>query len=776
MGLVLTFAGLHAMRERTPLLPYPPYLSLAEQWSQLFRLEISNLPNFLIGLLVMPIGVAITVSCLELSSWSAEPPVLRLPRPTPVRWQYVWPLLLGSLGLYALLILQLGNHGYSDVSLLLWLIPVLGLTLLFWKREREASTELSLQITRQDGAWMLLLFALGIGIGCFRLDDVPAWVAGDEGAFWGTAQSIATGEFKLVFFDFGVYSFPVASSIAQAWVLRLAGMDLWGWRFASVLSGCLAIFPLYLLGRELFDRRVAIFASTVMIFNPYFLAFARLGYNNSQALLPVVLSAYLLILGLKRGSHFYLWLAGLAAGLGYYTYFAAWLGVVVIGILILSLSLTTRIPFRNALPLLLVPLAGWFAVSLPRAVYSLSSPLVTSMYYKALETSFVSAFYGRVMFGDGFMNQAPTWSPGEVEVFFGIPQYGILIMRGILRSVAALFIPLFNTGHFLTAELSGPGASFFFAIGAGIAMAGLRKIRGCLLSTWFWIGLLFLSVLSAFPPRPNHGVPLIPAMALLVALGLVAVLEEVAKRIPGLAAHRRRWVTGAAALGLLIMAGMGYHAYFIGVPTHYPADFDHSASWIVRHAPASAMVVFVDEIPTPHDAEFQSETHLADREIITASRVDTKAITGQIAGRDFLVFVAAEHGGEQVAEELTRLLPEATLQRILNPSETTLGFVVSSMQVSTGPSGQLADGLRDLWASPARAVILASVIAGVILLAIGWRTPHEATETVSPFHSRISGLRIRWPVLDIEFRFRIHFRPRSRSEPGEGKKRQETNH
>ncbi len=775
MGLVLTFAGLQAIQEETLLFAYPPFLSLAERWSQALRLEIFNLPNFLIGLLALLIGGGLTVASLDLPAWTAEAAAFRLPDLPAIQWDYVRPRLLGSLALFALLLLQLGTHSYSDISLLFWLVSLLTLTLLFWKRERGASVDLSLHVAWQDGAWMLLLFALGIGIGAYRLNDVPAWVAADEGAFWGTAHSIATGELQPAFFDFGVYSFPVASSIFQAWALRLAGMDLWAWRFASVLSACLTIFPLYLLGRELFDRRVAIAACVLMIVNPYFLAFARLGYNNSQAILPVTLTVYFLALGLRRGSYFYLWLAGMAAGLGYYTYFAAWLGLIVVGVAALTLPFTTRIPFRKTLPLLLVPLAGWFAIALPRIVYSLSSPIAVSMYYKVLETSFVSGFYGRAMFGDTFINQAPTWSPGEMEIFFGLPQYGILWMRGLLRSVAALFDPTIYNGHFLTAELAGPGASFFFVFGAGIALAGLRKIHYFLLNTWFWIGLLFLSILAAFPPRPNHTVPLIPVMALLAALGLVAVAETATKQIARLAARRKTWETSALPLALLVIAGMGFRAYFVEVPLYYAPDFDHRASWIIRNAPASARAIFVDEVPTAHDAEYQSQTHLTDHEILTALRADLEGVLVKTFRHDFLAFVAAADNGEQVAADLTRLLPQATLQRLSNPDGTPLGFVLSNIPVQVEPSAQPADGLRDLWASPARALIIACVLAALILFAFGSLIPRKASETGSALQTLSSEKKIQWPGIELEFRFRIHFPTRARAEADPPKKREETN-
>jgi 4-amino-4-deoxy-L-arabinose transferase-like glycosyltransferase len=121
---------------------------------------------------------------------------------------------------------------------------------------------------------------LGIAMGAYALHDIPSVMVQDEGAFWENARAIALKQFQPVFFDSGVYTFPVASTILQGWLMRLFGVTVWGWRFASVLMGVAAVIPLYLLGKEWLGRRVAIVTCILMLANPYFLSFARLGYNN----------------------------------------------------------------------------------------------------------------------------------------------------------------------------------------------------------------------------------------------------------------------------------------------------------------------------------------------------------------------------------------------------------------------------------------------------------------------------------------------------------------
>ena len=780
VGIGLTFLGLHALQEQDPIIAYPPLLSLADHWNKTFHLDIVNLPNALIGLIAILFGVSIFVTSIDLSNWKKEEASLRLPELPAIQRDYVWPRLLGGLILFGLLLLQLAYHSYSALSIIFWFASLLALTLLFWKREHNHSTDLRLPIDWSDGIWMLFLFALGIGTGAYLLQDIPAWLIPDEGAFWEATRSIAEGKFKPAFFDVGVYSFPIASSIFQAWVARWAGISLWGWRFASVLAASLAIFPSYLLGRELFDRRVAVAACILMIASPYSLAFARMGYNNSQALFPVVLAVYFLVLGLRRGSHFYLWLAGLASGLGFYTYFSAWLGLVIIMVSIAALPFTARIKIRKTLPLLLVVLAGWLIMALPRVVYGLSGDLDSSLYYKVLETSFVSGFYGRAIFSDSVIDQTATWHLGQAEAFYSLPHYGILWARGIVRSIVALFDPTLYKEHFIVSELIGPGISPFFVFGLGIALTNLRKIRYFTLGAWFLFGLLILSILGAFPPRPTHMVAILPVIAMISALGLVVAVEAIINQIAFLQSRRRLWEISALGLALGILLGMGLFNYFIKMPLYYAPDLDHTASWLARRLPNPVTLVFIDETPAMHDAKYQSQTKLTSHETVVVTRADLQTVPEAVEGKEFLAFISAENGGDQVAAQLTGLIPKAEVRTIFNRAGATLGFVVSNIPIEVEPNTGLAYGLRDLWDSPVRYFLLASLFMALVLLAFGWRKKLTVTRQEKPLPTRPVSIQTeqyekqaQLPGIELEFRLRIHFPRRAEPTPSPRKEREE---
>src|SRR3989344_5494626 len=50
---------------------------------------------------------------------------------------------------------------------------------------------------------------------------------------------------------------------------NLFGKNLFGLRFSSVLFGSLSMIIVYLIGKELFSKRVALIASFILAFSPY---------------------------------------------------------------------------------------------------------------------------------------------------------------------------------------------------------------------------------------------------------------------------------------------------------------------------------------------------------------------------------------------------------------------------------------------------------------------------------------------------------------------------
>ncbi len=288
-------------------------IPLGDWLTNTIHLGVPDIDNVLLGLPILLFGgilLAVSLRGLSLLPMQSEETTAEIPIAIR-KIRSAWPGILAGLVIFTILLLQLGRLKYDSLSPIIWIITLLifAITAALWDRRREV--DLSPGISRKDLLWLIGLLAVGLIIGTYRLQGWPDQLMGDEGNFWTAARDIATGTFRPSIFGIGVYSFPVMSSFLQAWVMKLFGVNLWGWRFGSVLPGVITVVPLYLLARDAFNRKVAVVSSIVLITSPYFLAFSRLGYNNIQALFITVLALYWLYNGLNRNSS----LSNLSCGL-----------------------------------------------------------------------------------------------------------------------------------------------------------------------------------------------------------------------------------------------------------------------------------------------------------------------------------------------------------------------------------------------------------------------------------------------------------------------------
>ena len=625
IGLGLIANGQYLMHQREPAGRIKEAL---DTLNITFRLDIVNMQNFGAAIPFLLAGGLLS-ALVFLPDWNkGEEIQATIRKKVEQNWAYLLPRLAVAVLLFAYLIFKLARHDYNPILPWLWIFVLALLTYLLYKYEKSTGAHLSPNITCVDIFWMIGLFLLGLGIGSFALQDIPKIMVPDEGSFWETGRAIAIGEFKPAFFDFGVYTFPVASSIFQGWVMRLFGVNLWGWRFASVLAGSLTIIPFYLLAREWFDRRVAIVAALIMISSPYYLSFARMGYNNSQALFPVVLSLYFWSLGYRRNSTLYYWLAGLASGLGFYTYTAAWLGPVTIIIVMTLLTTIRRIIVRWALLTTAVFLLAIAITAGPRLVYGASSQNAEPLFYKLVETSFINSFHGSAFYGPAELYpEGVAYLLGDNQIFYAPEVYAELLTRGIVRTLAALFNPFIVTEHFLTNNFAGGFlAAIGLALGLGLSLRTLKQTRSILLLTWLGAGLFFLSIIAAFPPRHTHLVTVIPVLALFSAIGFAVGIDTL---LSGLHKKWKSSLVNRGSIGLLALISValvffGLKEYFTIMPTRNPPLFEDIAAWVAWRTKEPHTIVYIGPTDIRHRVQYQVDTHMATHEYISVTREDFK--------------------------------------------------------------------------------------------------------------------------------------------------------
>ncbi len=611
IGLGLIIYSQALMHQRDLVSEVNPLL---EAWNLSFRLDIVNIQNFGTAIPFLVIGGILSAFSISPYWCKQENQVQKTKYRGISNAAHLLPHLIISILLFTFLIFKLWHHEYTSILPWLWIFTLSLLTYMLYRYEKSVGANISPKITRVDLLWLTGLFLAGLVLGSFALQDIPNIMIPDEGTFWGTGRDIANGEHKPAFFDFGVYTFPVASSIFQGVVMRLFGVDMWGWRFASVLAGTFTVIPLYLLAKEWFDRRVAIMAVLFMLSNPYYLSFTRMGYNNSQSLFPVVLSLYFWSLGYKRSRHLYYWLAGLAAGVGFYTYNAAWLGLVTIVIVMIFLTANRRITFRQTTLTTVVFLTATAVTSGPRLIYGASSQDSAPLFHKLVETSFVNTVYGDAYYDPAELYpDGVSYLVGRNKIFYAPAVYVEMLTRSTVRTFAALFNPFIVTEHYITTNFSGGFlAALGLTLGLSLNLRTIKQTRSILLLTWFGAGLFFLSIISAFPPRQTHLVTIIPVLALLPAIGFAAIIDSLAEELDiKLPNFSDSWLqNGLLIIITILFVISGFGEYFVVMPLRNPPLFEDIVSWIAWRTEEPHTIIYVGSTDkkAPYRVEYLIKT------------------------------------------------------------------------------------------------------------------------------------------------------------------------
>ncbi|MFT3894881.1 MAG: glycosyltransferase family 39 protein [Anaerolineales bacterium] len=699
-GVISIFYGQHLIEQRSPI---ENPISQTQLWNDIYKLQIVNFDDAMHALPYLLGGAFLCALFALPSAWKTSSPNLRFDffSREQFQWKKQRAYLLSGGSLFLLVIVLLARHTYHWSYPFLWIISILAFTIVLWRWDKNANKDLALGLGWVDIFWISALLLLGFIITTYALEDIPNMLIPDEGSFWETARAIAVRDLHPPLFDAGVYTFPVASSIYQGWIVRLCGLNLWAWRFSSVLAGVITVIPLYLLGKEWFNRRVAVTAVVMMIANPYFLSFARMGYNNSQSLFPVTFAIYFFALAARKGSIFYLWLAGILAGVGFYTYSASWLGLMILCLGLVYLLLVKQIKFKQMLLTLSIILLAWGMLFSPRVAYTASGKDSQGLSYKIFETSFVNTFYAKTLYGEADLQQTTPFIPFSKydTIFYDPVIYRELLLRAAIRTLLALFDPHIVREHFLVVGLAGTTFSvIFFLIGLALAFRSWKQMRFGIQLIWLSAALIFLSIIAAFPPRHTHMVSILPVLALLSGIGLSATIEKLMELLFSRWARAERMLhrtlLALVSLGILYF---GTRTYFVEMPTVYPPSFEDIASWIAWKTPPSVHLIYLSEEDIPHSVNYLVNAKMA-RHTYQSSTFDTFDPQIDLATNTPTVLFLDGNDKELVAK--LRKLPFSVPIPYSYKGEKIIGYVVTNTAIDINPEVEWDEGIRSLIATP----------------------------------------------------------------------------
>ena len=434
---------------------------------------------------------------------------------------------------------------------------------------------------------LLAIIAIAVFFRFYRLDSVPPGLYPDIAINGNNAlQSLQTGNWLPFYADNngreGMIVWLDALSMAVFGITPLA------LKIPAAVFGALTVFGLYLLARELFDKRknfIALLAAFLLATSFWHINFSRIGFRVILEPFFLIFSFYFLTKSFRSKKISWAVAAGIFFGLGFYTYTGYRLAVL---LLLCALAFWLINFWKNKIQFIKISAAGLlaaFAVALPIGLYFLNNP---------------ADFIGRAGQTSVFSSSNPAFELGKSLVLhLGMFNfYGDGNWRHNLPGAAELFCPV----------------GVLFLIGIVLSIKRLIKsikIRDFehefqsypLLLFWFFFMLLPGVLTSEGIPHALRTLAVIPAVMILAAVGGLAVYDWMKSRWPKIA------VIGTAALFIAATALNGYWRYFIvwadndnvkGAFTDTFVDIGRLTSELHRQGWRTVVIVNENGTPVPY--------------------------------------------------------------------------------------------------------------------------------------------------------------------------------
>ncbi len=261
-----------------------------------------------------------------------------------------WPV-LGAIACGALAWPHFADNQFTASGTLSWAVGFALLTLAVWPRGalRDALTGQSRRLQRLVARgvpldWHRLAFLGILAVGAFyrfyQIDQIPLEMGCDLPHIYSNIRMLLRHEFPIFFSSYpgreGLFFYLAAPFCS------LFGLSHTTIKMAGSLVGLVTLPAIYLLGKELYDRRVGLVAAFMLSVSHWHIIIGRVGYRAITVPLVLTLMWYALIRALKTQRPHWFALTGLLLGLGLYTYNAFMIVPVLVVLLLLTALLTGR--------------------------------------------------------------------------------------------------------------------------------------------------------------------------------------------------------------------------------------------------------------------------------------------------------------------------------------------------------------------------------------------------------------------------------------------------
>ncbi len=281
----------------------------------------------------------------------------------------------------------------------------------------------------------------------------------------------------------------------DALAIKAFGVTPWALRLFPALAGVFAVFGLYFLLKELFNKKIALSGAFFMATGFWAVLFSRIGFRAGLMIPILTWSFYLLIKAFNKEKLVYFVLSGILFGLGFYTYLAYRFAPILA--LVVFLPCLIRLRSKKHWRGVLIFTAVVFIVALPLGIYFLKNP---------------SEFFGRT---------------AEVSVFSELSPFKVLAVNLGKTLGMFNFTGDYNWRHNFSGspQLFWPVGIFFLL---GVYLGARRfKFSEKFLFAWLLVFLFPVILSSEGLPHALRALALAPIAYAFAGIGLVGFYDGI---------------------------------------------------------------------------------------------------------------------------------------------------------------------------------------------------------------------------------------------------------
>ncbi len=441
----------------------------------------------------------------------------------------------------SLIFLQNYNIYFSIVYFLLGTL-FMGFTLMFQTQELKNNTDIQ-NNKLFDVIYCIFIFTVSIIIFSWKLLDVPPGIHGDETLSVNMARQLAAKEVFPVILEYDAYNgMGLLYYLFISWAGKIFGINLLTGRWLSIIVGATEVVFVYLLVKDLFNRRTAIIASIFLSVFFMQIFYSRMVLQWIWVPAFATIAYYFFFKGLKTSNPLYFIISGIiiSISLGFYS----------------AAKVSPFVPLLFIIILLIIKDKRNFIINNWQGIF---------LMYLTLLLTFLPIIDYMINFPDKYFKRM-----GYVGLLQHFPvnfgEWQILITN-IIKNIQMFFTEsAVGYCHNLPSKpFLEPYSAFLVIVGMGYLFITIKREESLFLILWLFFGFLpgFLSHLGPEDPYPARTVMIIPAMMITLSLGLETILnviENFNKRI-------FRYITPFIALFFFIVFSFyNLRNYFIIFP------------------------------------------------------------------------------------------------------------------------------------------------------------------------------------------------------------------